>query len=76
MKDGQLFHILTYGQNSMPNFAAQLSPDRRWDVVNHLRSMQAAAHASDQPPDETAKPAADDASEPKSDSDGGEEPQP
>lgn len=46
MKDGQLFHILTYGQNSMPQFAAQLPPDRRWDVINHIRSLQKAAKAS------------------------------
>jgi len=43
MKDGQLLHILTFGQNSMPKFAAQLSPDRRWDVINYVRSLQAAA---------------------------------
>ena len=43
MKDGQLLHILTFGQNSMPNFAAQLPPDRRWDVINYIRSLQAAA---------------------------------
>ncbi len=41
MKDGQLLHILTFGQNSMPNFAAQLPPDRRWDVINYIRSLQA-----------------------------------
>lgn len=40
MKDGQLFHILTYGQGSMPDFAAQLSPPRRWDVINYVRSIQ------------------------------------
>ncbi len=40
MKDGQLFHLLTYGQNSMPQFAAQLSPNSRWDVINHLRRLQ------------------------------------
>ncbi len=40
MKDGQLFHILTYGQNSMPNFAVQLTPGRRWDVINHIRRIQ------------------------------------
>jgi len=42
MKDGQLLHILTLGQNSMPNFAAQLPPDRRWDVINYIRSLQVA----------------------------------
>ena len=43
MKDGQLFHILTYGQNSMPQFAAQLTHDHRWDVVNHIRHLQSQA---------------------------------
>ncbi len=40
MKDGQLFHILTYGQSSMPPFAAQLSPSRRWDIINYIRDLQ------------------------------------
>ena len=40
MRDGQLLHILTFGQNSMPNFAAQLPPDRRWDVINFIRTLQ------------------------------------
>ena len=43
MKDGQLFHIIGYGQGSMPNFAAQLSQKQRWDVVNYIRSMQSKA---------------------------------
>jgi len=46
MKDGQLFHVLTYGQNSMPQFAAQMTPERRWDVINHIRRLQQKA----QPP--------------------------
>lgn len=46
MKDGQLFHILTHGQGSMAPMAAQLSPDRRWDVINHVRSLQEAAKQS------------------------------
>lgn len=40
MKDGQLFHILTYGQGSMSSMAAQLNRDQRWDVINYVRSMQ------------------------------------
>ena len=40
MKDGQLLHVLTHGQNSMPQFAAQLPPDRRWDVINYIRRLQ------------------------------------
>ena len=47
MKDGQLFHILTYGQGSMAPFAAQLTPDQRWDVINYVRDLQQGA---DTPP--------------------------
>ncbi len=46
MKDGQLFHILTYGQGSMASMAAQLSRPRRWDAINYVRSMQQSAAAS------------------------------
>lgn len=46
MKDGQLFHILTYGQGSMSSMAAQLDRSRRWDVINYVRSMQSAAAQS------------------------------
>lgn len=43
MKDGQLFHILTYGQGSMASMAAQLDRDQRWDVINFVRSLQSKA---------------------------------
>jgi mono/diheme cytochrome c family protein len=43
MKDGQLFHILTYGQNNMPSYASQMSRDDRWNVILYVRAMQAAA---------------------------------
>lgn len=46
MKDGQLFHILTYGQGSMASMAAQLTRDRRWDVINYVRSLQESAKQS------------------------------
>lgn len=45
MKDGQVFHVLTYGQGSMPPFAGQLTQTARWDLVNHLRQMQRDAAA-------------------------------
>jgi mono/diheme cytochrome c family protein len=60
MKDGQLLHILTYGQNSMPQFAAQLSPERRWDIINYIRTLQQATSpetlAPETAPPETASP--------------------
>jgi mono/diheme cytochrome c family protein len=54
MKDGQLLHILTHGQNSMPQFAAQLSLERRWDIVNFIRTLhEAAPLPTAAPPDTT-----------------------
>lgn len=46
MKDGQLFHILTYGQGNMPSYATQLSREDRWRVIVHVRSLQQTAPAS------------------------------
>ena len=43
MKDGQMFHVLTFGQNNMPSYASQLSRDDRWNVIVYVRSVQAAA---------------------------------
>ena len=58
MQDGQLFHILTYGQGSMAPLAAQLSRDRRWDVINYVRDLQSKA-----PPLPELPPAAIDATD-------------
>ncbi len=41
IKDGQIFHILTYGQKNMPSYAAQLSSDDRWNAIAYIRSLQA-----------------------------------
>lgn len=40
MKDGQMFHVLTYGQGNMPFYATQLSRADRWKVILHVRSLQ------------------------------------
>jgi mono/diheme cytochrome c family protein len=40
MKDGQIFHVLTYGQGNMPPYAAQLSREDRWKVILHVRHLQ------------------------------------
>lgn len=42
-KDGQLFHILTYGQNNMASYASQISREDRWRVILYVRSLQALA---------------------------------
>ncbi len=40
MKEGQLFHIVTYGQGSMAAYAPQISVKDRWIVVNYVQNMQ------------------------------------
>jgi mono/diheme cytochrome c family protein len=40
MKDGQIFHILTYGQGAMASYAGQLSREDRWAVILHVRKLQ------------------------------------
>ena len=43
LKDGQMFHILSYGQNNMPSYAGQLSREDRWKAIVHVRDLQAKA---------------------------------
>lgn len=40
LKDGQLFHILTYGQANMPSYAAQVDRDDRWCAIEYVRKLQ------------------------------------
>ncbi|HXE89421.1 MAG TPA: cytochrome c [Terriglobales bacterium] len=40
MKNGQLFHLLTYGQGNMPPYASQISRADRWNVIAYVRQMQ------------------------------------
>ncbi|HXG35223.1 MAG TPA: cytochrome c [Bryobacteraceae bacterium] len=38
--DGQLFHIVSYGQKNMPGYAAQLTQADRWKVILYVRALQ------------------------------------
>ncbi len=40
MKDGQLFHIITYGQGNMAPYAPQISRTDRWKIILHIRALQ------------------------------------
>jgi len=40
MPDGEMFHILTYGQGNMASYAAQMNPGERWQVIEHVRALQ------------------------------------
>lgn len=43
MRDGQLMHVLTYGQGGMAAFGSQLTLDERWHVIAFVRELQAQA---------------------------------
>ncbi|HUP62011.1 MAG TPA: cytochrome c [Thermoanaerobaculia bacterium] len=40
MQDGQMFHVVTYGQNNMPSYAAQIDRIDRWAAIEYVRSLQ------------------------------------
>ena len=40
LPDGQIFHILTYGQGNMPSHASQIAPHDRWSAILYVRSLQ------------------------------------
>ena len=40
MKDGQIFHLVTFGRGAMPGHAGQIPLDDRWKVVLHVRALQ------------------------------------
>ncbi len=41
MADGEIFHVLTRGQGNMAAYAAQLDTHERWQVIRHVRRLQA-----------------------------------
>ncbi|NLY00100.1 MAG: DUF3341 domain-containing protein [Rhodopirellula sp.] len=40
LKDGTLFHVISYGRNNMPASRNQLSQEDRWRLVLHIRDLQ------------------------------------
>ena len=40
LPDGQIFHIISRGQNQMGSYAAQITPEDRWKVTHFVRSLQ------------------------------------
>jgi mono/diheme cytochrome c family protein len=45
MRDGEMFHIMTYGRRNMASFAPQISREDRWKAILHVRSLQEQAPA-------------------------------
>ena len=49
--DGYLYSIIRYGRGVMPRYGDKVYlPADRWAIVNHLRKLQAAAPAPQEPP--------------------------
>jgi mono/diheme cytochrome c family protein len=40
MPDGEIFHVITAGRNTMLPYADKLSPEERWAVVAYVRALQ------------------------------------
>lgn len=40
MKDGQMFHLVTFGRGAMPGHAGQIPVSDRWKVVLYVRALQ------------------------------------
>lgn len=38
--DGQLFHIVTFGQGNMASYASQIERDDRWRVIRYVRTLK------------------------------------
>ena len=40
--DGRIYHVITFGQNSMPSYAKQVSREDRWAIIHYIRTLQRA----------------------------------
>ena len=40
MSDGRIFHVITFGTDLMPSYAAQIPRDDRWKAVWYVRRLQ------------------------------------
>jgi len=46
MRDGQMFHVVTFGQQNMPGYSVQCPPDDRWKAITYIRALQEAARVA------------------------------
>ncbi|HTS86933.1 MAG TPA: cytochrome c [Gemmatimonadales bacterium] len=44
--DGYIYSIIRYGRGVMPRYGDKIPSHTRWDIVNYVRSLQAAARAA------------------------------
>jgi mono/diheme cytochrome c family protein len=46
--DGDLYHVITVGQNVMPGYERLITRDERWSIVLYIRSLQRAFNAKEE----------------------------
>lgn len=46
--DGNIYHVITNGQNVMPSYAEQVSSDDRWAIIHYIRALQRSKNARDE----------------------------
>jgi len=47
-KDGNIFYVITMGQNIMPSYKAQITPEDRWSIIHYIRAIQRAKNPTPQ----------------------------
>ena len=45
--DGNIYHVITEGQNVMPSYASQVPRDDRWAIILYIRALQRAQNAKE-----------------------------
>jgi mono/diheme cytochrome c family protein len=45
--DGNIYHVITEGQNVMPSYATQVARDDRWAIILYIRALQRAQNAKE-----------------------------
>ena len=40
LKDGNIYHAITYGLNAMGPHASQISPEERWKIIMFVNNLQ------------------------------------
>ncbi len=45
--DGNIYNVITEGQNAMPSYAAQIPREDRWAIIEYLRVLQRAHNAKE-----------------------------
>ena len=46
LPDGELFHVISEGRNTMFPYAAQIEVNDRWAIIGYLRALQLSRLAS------------------------------